>query len=291
MNESKYKKSTAFIAKCINTCLSLAKIVVQSKFSVKLPQPKEEKCIVLATGPSLASTMEKYPDKLKNTSLICVNTFANSLEFKQLKPKYYVMLDPYFWEGNTDDIKTTFNNLKESDWKICLFVPQYAINKKVFKTLRSSNNKIQIIPFNYTVFKGVSSIAHWCYSKNLAMPQSLNVSIAALFIGVNMGFKEIYLVGADHTWHQDLMMNDDNIMHTKVPHFYENKDTVKFAPFYKGRNKERGTYKAHEFFDIWSRTFNAYQQVQTYTMSTKSKIYNASEQSFIDAFERKKLLQ
>lgn len=285
-----YKRFAYFITQCVNTVISVLKVLVQSRFSVSVPKIHGDKCFVLATGPSLKASFEKKRELFTNTPLICVNSFAIASEFQEFKPMFYVIIDPFFWEGDTDVIRKTFDSLRtKTAWKLYLFVPQYASKKNVFVELSKKNSNIELRPYNYTVFKGFKTIAHWFYKKNWAMPQSLSVIGPALFLGVNMGFKEVFLVGADHLWHENVHMSEDNILHSKVPHFYENGVEVKYVPFYKGGMPEKGTQKAHEFFDIWSRTFYSYILINEYAKSRSQKIYNASEVSFVDAFERMKL--
>lgn len=289
--EKTYKHFVSFIMQSVNTSLSVIKVLVQSKIGIKLPTAISNKCIVLANGPSLKQSLEKHPDFFKQYPLICVNTFAVTTEFLELKPMYYVMLDPFFWEGKSEATTKTFESLeKNTNWILYLMVPKHALNQGVFIELKNKNSNIKITPFNYTVFKGFPSIAHWFYKKNLAMPQSLNVTVTALFLGINMGYKDVVLVGADHTWHENLYMNEDNILHTKVTHFYENDMEIKYVPFFKSGNPDKGTQKAHDFFDIWSRTFYAYILLNNYAINRKCNIYNASEVSFIDAFEKKGII-
>lgn len=288
--EKTYKSFTSFIAQSINTLLSVLKVIVQSRFYIRLPIAKSSKCIVLANGPSLKQALEKNQDVFTQNPLICVNTFAVTPEFSKLKPSYYVMLDPFLWEMENKTNNTVFKNLEEkTDWKLHLLIPKQVIKHPVFQNLQKKNKNILLTPFNYTVFKGFSNIANWFYKKNLAMPQSLNVTITALFLGINMGYKEIILVGADHTWHENLHMSDENILHTKVTHFFENDTEIKYSPFYKSGDPHKGTLKAHEFFDIWSRTFYAYMLIADYAKKHHCTIINASEGSFIDAFKRAKL--
>lgn len=290
MAQLTYKRFAYFITQCVNTIISILKIGVQSRYGVRLPTTDMDRCIVLATGPSLKQSFEKKWELFKTTPLICVNSFAVASEFQELKPMYYVILDPFFWERESDVTKNTFDSLaSKTTWKLYLFVPQYALRKKVFVELSKKNSNIELVSYNYTVFKGFPSVAHWFYKKKLAMPQSLSVMAPALFLGVNIGFKEVFLVGADHLWHENVHMSEENILHTKVPHFYENGIEVKYVPFYKSGNPEMGTQKSYEFFDIWSRTFYSYFLINEFAQSVNCKIYNASEVSFIDAFERKQL--
>ena len=285
--EKSYKKFVSISTQSLNSVLSTFKILVQSRFGIKVPKAIGEKCFVIANGPSLKHTIANHADLLKKNPLICVNTFAVTDEFIKLKPMYYVMLDPFMWEIKNETNLKTFKNLEEqTSWTLYLLIPKHAINQTVCLDLQRKNKNIILTPFNYTVFKGFPKIAHWFYQKNLAMPQSLNVTITALFLGINMGYKKVHLIGADHTWHEHLHMSENNLLHTKVPHFYENEMEIKYVPFYKSGKPELGTQKAHEFFDIWSRTFYGYMLINDYANTQNCTVFNSSEVSFIDAFKR-----
>lgn len=287
--EKTYKYFASFVIQSVNTFLSILKILVQSKFGLKLPKPSGNICVVLANGPSLKTSLEKHPGFFKQHPLICVNTFSVTDEYVQLKPLYYVLIDPWFFIGETEILKQTWKCLEEkTTWQMHLMIPRKMLHSTLVIQLQKKNKNIIITPFNYTVFKGFTSAAHWFYNKNLAMPQSLNVAIPALFLGINIGFKEVYIVGVDHTWHENLHMSNNNILHTKVTHFYENDSEIKYAPFLKGGNQNE-TQKSYEFFDIWSRTFFAYFVLNNYATKHNCNIYNASEVSFIDAFKRVEL--
>jgi hypothetical protein len=288
-SEKTYKKLTTFLLQGVNTFLSVLKILIQSKLGNKLPKAKDKVCYVLANGPSLKKSLETHYEKISKSELICVNTFSITDEFTKLKPSYYVMIDPFFWNGKTEIILNTLKAIEEkTTWELHLLVPQKAAKSAAMQQIVKNNKHVKLSPFNYTVFKGYENVAFWFYKKDLAMPQSLNVAITAVFMSINLGFKEVYLLGADHTWHENLHMSEDNIMHTKVTHFYENDTEVKYVPFLKAGNPNV-TQKAHEFFDIWSRTFSAYMILERYSKTQNCKIYNASDVSFIDAFTRKKL--
>jgi hypothetical protein len=286
--EKTYKKSSSFLSQCSNTFISLLKIFVRSKPGLKLPQTDQKTCIILGNGPSLNDSLKKHPDFLNKHSLICVNAFSLSDEFVKLQPEYYVILDPSFWVGTNDFFSGVMNGIaKKTTWKLHLLIP-YSARSSRFLSVIEENKNIQIHYFNYTVFKGFTSVANWFYKKNLAMPQSQNVLVASIFLSVNIGFKEIYILGADHTWHESLHVNDDNILCIKDVHFYENGTEIRYKPFFSSVEKNK-THRVDEIFAIWAKTFYGYIAVNNYASHRKAVIYNASEVSFIDAFKRVKL--
>lgn len=287
--ENSYKETTGFISQFVNTCISILKILIRSKFSNSIVSENKQTCIVLGNGPSLKTSFSKHSDFFNKHSLFCVNSFSLSDEYTLFKPQFYVILDYSFWKSDGAIVRETLDALKsKTTWPIKLYVPQMAANSVRFMELTKANSNIQLQYFNYTVFKGFPGVAHWFYNKNLAMPQSQNVLVSAIFLAINNGFKEIFVVGADHTWHEHLHLDDKNILNVKQIHFYEKEERVTFTPFNKGIHI-KDTFKVHEIFATWAKTFYGYIALQNYANYKNCKIYNASEVTFVDAFERKKL--
>jgi hypothetical protein len=285
-----YKRFSRFISQCANTSLSLVKVLILSKRTMKLPGADTDSCIVLGNGPSLRTSLETHPDFFTKHSLVCVNSFSVTDYFEKLKPRYYVMLDPHYWLGEpTEGVIQTLTCIKErTKWEMNLFVPFRASGTSALKDLCASNDFIRVHYFNYTVFKGFERTAFRFYRKNLAMPQSQNVLVAALFLAINNGFRKIYLTGADHTWHQNLHVNEENILCIKDVHFYEQEEKINYRKFFKDEHKV-DTFRMHEILATLAKTFYGYEVMSRYAAYCNAKIYNASDVSFIDSFERIKL--
>lgn len=285
-----YTSFTEFVSNCVNTGISLLKIIFSSRFNIRLPHANANSCVVLGTGPSLSQSLSKHPDFFRKQALVCVNRFCLSKEYTELKPSYYVMLDPGFWLNMEDEgIKKTLNTIiEQTNWELRLLLPQKAKHSAWVKQIEQRNAKIKISYFNYTVFKGFTGIAHRIYAKNLAMPQSQNVLVAAIFLTINLDFKKIYVVGADHNWHENLHINEQNQLCVKDVHFYENESKVSYRLFYKDA-EHRKTFTMHEILFTFSKAFYGYQSLKKYADFRQVSVYNASEISFIDAFERVKI--
>jgi hypothetical protein len=287
--ETTYKKSSNFLNQCFQTVVSVMKVILRSKFGTKLPVAHAESCLILGNGPSLASSLTKHPEIFTKQPLVCVNSFSLSDEYTILKPQYYVILDYSFWMSDGKVVLDTIAALKtKTTWKVQLFVPRMASKSKRFKELFEANKNIELTYFNYTVFNGFSSVANSLYNKNLAMPQSQNVLVASIFLSINMGFKKIMIIGADHTWHQDLFLDENNVLCIKHVHFFENEEKPTLTPFKKGIHVNE-TFKVHEIFATWAKTFYGYIALENYAKYKNCKIVNASEVTFIDAFERIKI--
>lgn len=279
---------TAFFANCASTCVSLLKVLLHLPYRRKIPAAAAEQCIILGNGPSFKRSLELYPGFFLKHPLFAVNSFATTDTYAQLKPAYYVILDPGFWNHSGKHVTDTLDALRsKTQWPMQLLLPMQARHSVHFKELAKSNPQIIITYFNYTVFKGFRSIAKFCFRRNLAMPQCQNVLAASIFLGINAGFKRIYIFGADHSWHETLYVNDENVVCVKHEHFYSEGKKTEYTPFYKGLHI-RETFRMDEILYTFAKTFSGYRVLQDYALQRHCKIYNASEVSAIDAFERTK---
>lgn len=288
--ETIYKKISTGLTNFTDTCISLLKILFQSKFSAALPRSEKNSCIILGNGPSLNTSLARHYEFFKQHSLVCVNHFALSKEYTSLKPSYYVLLDPVMWLNNADDAaKRTFDAIIENTtWELKILIPQKVRGSEFLKRVTDANPHIKVHYFNYTVFKGFRYFAHALFRRNLAMPQSQNVLVASIFLCINMHFKKIILVGADHTWHENLHVNEQNQLCMKDVHFYENESSVSYRLFYKDATRQE-IFRMHEIMLTLGKVFYGYQVLKDYADQRGAVIYNASEVTFIDAFERKKI--
>ena len=103
-------------------------------------------------------------------------------------------------------------------------------------------------------------------------------SIAALQLMLGMGFKEIYILGADHNWFQDINQEDHT---TQDKHFY-NADRSAFYAVSKS------TYK-YSYFDLYRDSYflwSQYISLKEYAQKSGIKIFNATEGGYLDVFER-----
>lgn len=288
--EKKYKTFSNFISQGINTGISLVKIVIRLGFRSCLPETEEKTCIVLGNGPSLNQSFHNHFDFFKKYSLICVNNFSITDEYIQLKPRYYVMLDPGLWSGVGASENNTINCIQtKTTWELYLLVPHIAKSSILFQQLEKANANVKVTYFNYTVFKGFKNIAHVFYKMNLAMPQSQNVLVATLFLSINIGFKKVYLVGADHSWHEHLHVNNENVVCVKHIYFYNGEENIAHVPFYKGAHRRNEVFTMDEILAVWSKAFYGYIALNKYAESCNCQVFNASEISYIDAFKRVKL--
>lgn len=241
---------------------------------------------VLGNGPSLNIDLDKI-NKNDIENFIAVNDFISSTIFNTIKPKFYILADPAYFdpEINNKNIEDTLKLLCEIDYELYLFVP-FIYYKKFSKNNPSSilNKNLKLFPYHTNEYKGFEEISFYLYKSGLSMPKVQNVIIPAIFNSINLGYKKIYLLGVDHSWITDLRVDMNNRVCTIVRRFYDNNPENILTPFLK-ISKE--PYKMHEILSDLSLTFHGYHILEKYSKKQKCKIYNLTSGSFIDAFEKK----
>ncbi len=274
------------------TLTSARRVLVHSNFFVGIRRVKVSTnsiCYILGNGPSLKENLLNDSTFLQSQELFAVNDFAKSKYYEILKPKYYVFADPAYWNPNVykdiyDEGVLVLNEIHDkTDWQMFLIVPAEAFH--IFKRFFNRRLNIKILPYNPTMISGFQKINFFFYECYLGMVSLQNVLIACITIAVNMGFGEINLLGADHSWIQDLIVNNDNVVCAKDSHFYS-KGQVEYLP-YRNSNANGDCYKMHELLSTLVKTFQAYHVLREYADSRNVKIFNRTPNSFIDAFERK----
>jgi hypothetical protein len=122
------------------------------------------------------------------------------------------------------------------------------------------------------------------YKYQIGIPHAQNVLVAAIYLGIEIGFKKIYLMGADHSWHEELIVSKDNIVCFK-PKRFSDKEEASLVPFLM-HDKSTRAAKMHEIFDAFTKVFVGYHNLEEYSQYRDVKILNASKKTYIDAFER-----
>lgn len=268
---------------------------VKSRFV--LQKLAKKTCVVLGNGPSLKD-MLLHPDLLsyfESVQVFCVNNFAEDNYYSMVKPTYYVICDPDYWkEDATEDANKKRQNLfdciaNKTNWNMTLFIPDEAITSKVFQNNAIlKNNKIKINTFNLLGCNFLSSFSLFSFRYNLAMPHAQNVLIAALYLSLQMSYREIILLGADHSWHEDIRVDGQNRVCYINRHFNDNSQDYILEPWYKDENRVE-IFKMQEILSSLSRMFEGYTIMRKYADLLKASIINSSHKSNIDAFERKEI--
>lgn len=259
-----------------------------------LPEIKRnsEKIIIIGNGPSLNKSVELYKEEIIKYDRICVNFFGSSDLYEVLKPNIYVFADPaFFWipENQKESMEKLFNSIiSKTTWNLHIFIPQGAKGAPMEEKL-SQNKHIIIDYFNSSSGKieGLSKFEAW--DKNLACPVAMNVLNIAVYLTLFWAYKETYLIGADSSFIENLRIDQEtNQVFTMDKHFYENKSVYDDKTLFdekSRRNINNGIAEELRFISVALANYN---ELAEYAKYKGLKVYNASEYSWIDAFERKK---
>ena len=276
-----------FWSKLWQSGLSVAKVLLRSKWFVSLPKVSGNgaEIVVLGNGPSLATTMQEDADFLQNHELFAVNFFANAPQFMQLQPRYYVLADPLFFTSpDLPNVKALWEHLHGATWEITLFVPAgVRMSGRVRDYLRACE-RLRVVRYNMTPVEGFDWLENLCFRGNLGMPRPRNVLIPALMLAVNMGYRAVYVAGADHSWTRTLSVDDDNHVVSVQPHFYKDDEGEEHR-----QRVDYMKYPLHQILYSFYVAFRSYFAIERYSQSRGITIYNVTPGSFIDAFRRKSL--
>lgn len=262
--------------KAIDTLLTLGKVALRSRPVKQHAEERATPLIIMGNGPTLRQTIGEHSDALLRADTMAVNFAANSEEFFRLKPRHYVLADPHFFkpEGSDPNLDRLWENLRKADWEMSLHVPVGSKPRVPLQTVR----------FNMTPGEGYAAVTGRLFKAGLAMPRPRNVLIPAIMEGIRGGYREIYLVGADHTWPHTLYVDDRNRVVSVQPHFYDEdpKELDRIAAEYAGLH-------IHDVLGSMTVAFRSYHAIRPYAERMDVRIYNATPGSLIDAFERKSL--
>lgn len=282
-----------------NTLLSILKIAILSRpVSVNKIEKENPSVIILGNGPSLNSFLENNTAMLSNRDSICVNYFSRTEEYQKIKPFIYYITSPEYFvgdqkQGYSDSRKETLQAIADkTEWPMYLVVPALAKKRKAWRLKIEMNKNIKIVYANNTPIDGFKWFRHFAFKANLGMPRPHNVLIGCIWLSININYKEVFLVGADHSWIPELRVDQNNQVMVLQSHFYDkqvtnqtnnvNKPVLK-PMFAGGTDKAR---RLHEVLEKFYYSFKSYWILKEFAESQKTKIYNGTEGSFIDAFEK-----
>lgn len=271
-----------FADKFFNSIKSIAKVASQSRKCTVCPIPDADRIIIMGNGPSLNGTIEANSDILRKLPTMAVNFAANAPVVREIKPRFYVLADPYFFSNAEDsNLKRLWSELESIDWPCTLYVPA-SMRKKACKAIRSQ--MVSVEGFNAVGADGFEGLNHFLFRHGLAMPRPRNVLIPSIMLAIHAGFRTIDIVGADHSWMKTLSVAEDNEVVSIQEHFYSDNAEEKA----RVRHEYRG-YNLYQIVESFAVAFKSYIDIRAYADKRGVKIYNCTPGSFIDAFPRRKL--
>lgn len=271
------QKQLNLITQSIGSLLKIAILSKKNKINNIINDKKE--LLILGNGPSLRKLLDNNKNFIYDKDLMVVNFSSTSADYTELQPRYYLLMDPAFFE-NKNTVKKVFEPMVEkTSWHMILFIPSTACKNKEWQNIVSKNRNITIKFFNPTPVEGYKSFCHFCYRKGWGMPRPRNVLVACCMVALALPYNRIYLAGADHSWMKEIWVDENNVVQEDCAHFYDKKGTTRVT----------SPYKLYMLVESMAIAFRSYIYVEEYSKTLGKKIINISEGSYIDAFERMKV--
>ena len=280
-----------FILNFINTLYAIIKITFLSRAPGIKRVHGHKECVIIGNGPSLKEMIKSNKSFLEDKDVFCVNHFPSSIYYEEIQPKYFVTSAPELWLEKIDEsyltsTKKLFTDMIEkTKWPLVLFIPFQARKFNRWKQEIGSNSSIKIKYFNDTGIEGWMRVRFFFFRNNLAMPRPHNVLIPAILLGINLGYKKIYLRGAENNQFKDITVDDNNDALINQKHFYDYESSKPSTMKKLGKGKRR----VHEILHKFMLSFEAYHVLNDYALHHGVRIINQTPGSLIDAFERESL--
>ena len=251
----------------VNTQIIREKIKNRLKYDQSLFEKNEklkdihsnDRCFLIATGPSLK---EQDLTLLKDEITIGVSGLYTHKDLKVFMPKYYVSTPIFRYHGDLYDEETFIADLREMDKALSdetimffdIYDKPYIERNAVFKN--KEIHWLQYIPWDEKPFTEIDL-------KNL--PNIHLASEVMFYVALYLGFKEIYLLGIDHTWFSGLNRYFDQSRNDK---FFKSGEVVaseqNFDSEFFMRTHTLVFKKYKTFYNLRKNIFNANADGSTY---------------------------
>lgn len=281
-----------FLSQIILSTLSVLKVLIRSTFFTKNFKASNNDLFILGNGPSIKKVFDEHLEKLKEKETLCVNKFPDTDVYQKIKPNYYVITSPGYYNKDAIDYNVDVRKkiiaalISKTTWPLICFLPTESKKNKEFINKIKSNQNLKIYFFNTTPIEGIRLISHFLLRKKLGSPRPHNVLIPSILIAINSGFKNIFLLGADHSWLPQISVNDKNEVLINQKHFYD--DTTS-RPRQMHKNEGLNNRTMDEVLDKFRLSFKSYHDLEKYSENMGSKVINLTPNSFIDAFEKRNI--
>lgn len=282
------KKISFFLMTCLSTIFSLGLILVYSrKVSPGRRVGRSERVFILGNGPSLKNDLASVImlSRRENIDVCAVNEFAFSDAFFDIRPNIYILADPNYWlKSVSADLNVRRSRLlkifsERVTWPMQVMLPIDAKGNSLFNNELSG--LVSYSFYNRTPVSGFNWLNFRFFDFGVGMPPPYNVLIAAITLGLSKGYKKIYVLGADHSWHEELSVVSEKKVLVAQKHFYDN--DVEQKPVYKEGSE---TFTVGDLFIRWGKVFKIYEVLHLYAKHKNAQIYNLSRKTYIDAFPR-----
>lgn len=151
-----------------------------------------ERCFIILTGPSL--TLEDV-NMLKNETTFAVNSCIKLFSKTTWRPNYYVITDRLVYQS-------IGNELENSDLTCPIFYSRNGLRTKIKKDSALPFKALYFHHFINFLTNGKSTLG-WSNDISKGIADAPSCVYAVMQIAYFMGFKEVYVIGADCNYSMD----------------------------------------------------------------------------------------
>lgn len=262
-------------------------------YSLPQIERKSDKIVIIGNGPSLTLTMDKYKDDILKYDCMAVNEFGATELFEIIKPRIYVLSDSVYFTL-PDNLKESISSLFEciqakTIWQMQMVIPYSAKNAQSLDIIRK-NPRISII-YYYDMVQDAGTMTKFeAWDKNMIAPPDQTVLNTCLYLALYWNYKVTYLIGADTSFLEDVRIDQNtNEIFLANSHFYKSEKVYTNSYYQSGKGVKMSGWALHDLIFAYGNMFKMYAELKEYAIYKGLKVYNASEYSWINVFERKKI--
>lgn len=265
-----YKLLLPAVSLCRYIIFKIRKFAFQiSKYSLKLKKVKStaktERCFVIGNGPSL--TIEDL-ETLHTNGEVCFasNGICGIFDKTEWKPDVYAIIDSNAFKMVQDHLPVIEKYVKY----VFLSIIDAKQNSIYAKIIDNSN----VYPFFHNQLGGKADKKSISFSHDISkfIGDGYTVTCTLIQIAMYMGYKEIYLLGVDHTLNYKADSNGN--IELKAYHF-------------KGAQNIDKPIKLTQYAqDVFEYSTNGYKLCEKESRRSGVRIYNATRGGKLEVFER-----
>jgi len=212
---------------------------------------KGQRCFIIGNGPSLTSN---DLNRLKGEVTFAVNRIYLYYDKTEWRPQYYCVIDNKHLENSTDDIRKV-----KADKK---FIPLCILHDQ-----KKDIEDATYFDFDISEFYPQPPVFSEDISDRIC--NGMTVTYVLIQIAAYMGFKEIYLLGLDHSYTRELLPDGTIKINEGIVDYFQ-----------QDYSKKDDTPARIQHMNL------AYTRARMFCQQNNIKIYNATRGGKLEVFER-----
>jgi hypothetical protein len=223
-----------------------------------------KRCFIVGNGPSIKT---QDLTSLRDEVTIVVSSFFRHDEARAIRPQYWVLADPLFWNKPDEYFFPLFNAALEKAVDVKLFVPTGGAQ---FFIKVNTGPLIDLHFLHYDPSKDIRTLIDFAGG----IPRfGQNVVIVALMLAFYLGCNPIYFIGCDHDF---MSITEKEYEDKRVDHFYADSNDKKCTEYLTWQQWQAAM----------ARMNYEYEQLKQYASLWGFDVYNATPGGCFNNFPR-----